>query len=168
MSLVGETTLPRCMEQESLWKFSLRETAPAAKKSRSYRPEQARVGTGAPSVQPSEARLAGAWRLRSFFVILRSKALEEARHLGFKRFPNQRMAGRSKYSGVIVQYNLHRHVLKQSSHAPFVQERLHEDRVFHPGHDFCRNTASDENAAGGHKIQSAIASLRSVDAHKDR
>jgi len=29
-----------------------------------YRPEQARVGTDASSVQPSEARLAGAWRLR--------------------------------------------------------------------------------------------------------
>jgi len=53
------------MEQESLWKFSLCETAPASKKIEySYRPEQARVGTDASSVKPSEARLAGAWRLR--------------------------------------------------------------------------------------------------------
>src|ERR1700740_694870 len=68
-------------------------------------------------------------------------------HSVFKRLPNQRVAGRSQDSGIIVPHDLHWYVSKQALHAAFVQEGLHKDWMFHARHDFCGNTAADEDAA---------------------
>src|SRR5580704_15602747 len=85
-----------------------------------------------------------------------------------KSFLNECVARRADYSAVIVEHDLDWHVLKQSFHAALVQERLHEPRLLHLGHVFCRDAASEENATGGHELQGTVPGLSAEDVYEER
>jgi hypothetical protein len=87
---------------------------------------------------------------------------------GAERFLDKCVACRADYAAVVIEHDFDGHVLKQRFHAAFVQERLHEHRILHLGHDFRRYTSPDENAPGGHELQSAVPGLSTEDAHEDR
>src|SRR5882762_8590772 len=84
-----------------------------------------------------------------------------------KRSLDEGVAGGSDDSRLIVQYDFDRHFLEQLLHPALVQERLHEDRILHFGHDFCGDTTAEENASRVQEIQSAIPSLGSIDTYKE-
>src|SRR6267378_4727891 len=83
-------------------------------------------------------------------------------------FLDERISGCTDDPAVIVEHNLDRHVLEHCFHAAFVEEGLHECRIFHLWDNFRSNAATDKDASSGHEVQRAVSRLCPKYADKNR
>src|SRR5947209_2664675 len=81
-----------------------------------------------------------------------------------KCFLHKRESSRANQAAVVVEDNLHRHVFEQGPHPALVEERFHEYRLLHLSHVLGGDAATEEDAAGCHVVEGAVAGLGAEDA----
>ena len=74
-----------------------------------------------------------------------------------KCFLDQRISRRTDETRIVIKNYFDRHILQQVLHSSLIQKRFHEDGIAHLGNNFRGDAAADENSAGGHEIQRAVA-----------